>query len=392
MEIIVAVIVGVVVAALGGAAVAWVAGRARQADRHAVEEALRQALDEQRRLAGEERNAAVDALVTTGKAVIDAERELVGKDLEGTRSVIGEQVHAMHAELARMNDLVHDLERERAAGLGNLHGVLQAQQAQVELLAETTQGLRQALSSTKARGQWGERMAEDVLRLHGFVEGVNYRRQRAIESGIPDFTFMLPDGLALYMDVKFPLDNYLRYIESDTDIERQRARDDFLRDVRNHVKTLAARGYGSDDVESVDCVLLFIPNEALYAFIHETDRTILDDALAEKLVFCSPVTLYAVLAVVRQAVDNFRVESTSHEILARLAAFGKQWGAFVERMDKLGRSLDTSRKDFDELTGTRRRTLDRELDRIEDLRRHTNMIERAHADEDDPPPALALHA
>ena len=34
--------------------------------------------------------------------------------------------------------------------------------------------------STKARGQWGERMAEDVLRLAGFVEGVNYRKRQAL--------------------------------------------------------------------------------------------------------------------------------------------------------------------------------------------------------------------
>ena len=55
-------------------------------------------------------------------------------------------------------------------------------------------------------------MAEDVLCLAGFVEGVQYRKQKAVEqgSGIPDFTFLLPQNSILYMDVKFPLDNYLR--------------------------------------------------------------------------------------------------------------------------------------------------------------------------------------
>jgi len=105
-------------------------------------------------------------------------------------------------------------------------------------------------------------------------------------------------------------------------------------------------------------------------------------------VFCSPLTLYAVLAVVRQAVDNFRVERTSNEILARLSAFAKQWHAFVDKMDKLDRSLTTARRDFDELTGTRRRTLERELDKIDDLR---EARELTLGDESDPP-ALALEA
>ena len=62
-------------------------------------------------------------------------------------------------------------------------------------------------------------------------------------------------------------------------------------------------------------MLLFIPNEAVYAFIQEQDRSILDDALRNKVVFCSPLTLFAVLAVIRQAVDNFRLSQTTQEIL-----------------------------------------------------------------------------
>ena len=70
-------------------------------------------------------------------------------------------------------------------------------------------------------------MAEDVLRLAGFVDGVNYRRHQPIGGaarvgGIPDYTFLLPQGQALHMDVKFPLNNYLRFHEAASDVERER--------------------------------------------------------------------------------------------------------------------------------------------------------------------------
>jgi DNA recombination protein RmuC len=336
-------------------------------------------------------SAALDHLMTSGKALMDSERELAGRDLEGKKGLIDQQLVAMQGELARVGDLVRELEADRGRKFGELAQALDAQRADMARLAETTQGLRQALSSTKARGQWGERMAEDVLRLAGFLEGVNYRKQRAIDTGIPDFTFLLPDGLSLHMDVKFPLDNYLRYLDAESDLEQRRARDEFLRDVRNHVKALAARGYIDGSDATVDCVLLFIPNEQLYAFIQEQDHSILDDALRRKLVFCSPLTLYAVLAVVRQAVDNFRVERTSSEILTRLSAFTKQWETFVEKMDKLDRSLTSARRDFDELTGTRRRMLERELDKIEDLRRSRELTAADDAAGTTEPP-LALEA
>ena len=67
-------------------------------------------------------------------------------------------------------------------------------------------------------------MAEDVLRLAGFIENVNYRKQTPVDGdsrAMPDFTFTMPKDHVLYMDVKFPLTSYLRYLEAGTDAERQ---------------------------------------------------------------------------------------------------------------------------------------------------------------------------
>jgi DNA recombination protein RmuC len=226
-------------------------------------------------------------------------------------------------------------------------------------------------------------MAEDVLRLAGLIEDVNYRKRRALERdrGVPDYTFLLPQGLCLHMDVKFPLNNYLRYQESQSDVERERARKEFLRDVRGRLKEITTRGYVDPAAGTIDCVLLFIPNEQVYAFIQEQDSTILDDALRDKVVFCSPLTLYAVLAVIRQAVDNFRLEQTSKEILELLHGFGKQWKMFVDQMDRVGRNLDTAHKAFGDLETTRTRQLERQLDKIAELRQQPELA--AIDDEDD---------
>ena len=113
-----------------------------------------------------------------------------------------------------------------------------------------------------------------------------------------DFTFFLPKNLVLNMDAKFPLDNYMRYLEADNDTEKERYCKAFLRDVKARVKEIRGREYINPSGGTVDYVILFIPNEQIYAFIHEMDSSILDDAIREKVVFCSPVTLFAVLAAV----------------------------------------------------------------------------------------------
>ena len=336
--------------------------------------------------------AAIDHVLAHNRQALTAERELAGKDLDGKKSLIDQQLATMTAKLDDVSSMVQQVEAERARSFGELNAQLASQHEGLAALLHTTQSLREALSSTKARGQWGERMAEDVLRLAGFVENVNYRKQRALDTGrgIPDYTFFLPNKLLLHMDVKFPLDNYVRFCDATSDLERKRYRDDFLRDVRARVRELSDRDYVDPGGGTVDFVLLFIPNEQLYAFIHEQDDTILDDAVRHGVVFCSPLTLFVVLALIRQMVENLRLARTSDEILSLLGQFSEQWTKFKGQMEKVGQRIDAASKEYTALAGTRTNTLERPLRRINELRtRDLELVEDPGSDEQ---PPLALEA
>ena len=313
----------------------------------------------------EQRLGAVDALVSEK---VGGMSEVVTERVGGMRRELGQQVTSMGTELTELRKLVAQLQKERASQHGQLIEGLAATAEQQKALARTTEQLRQALASPKARGQWGERMAEDVLRVAGFREGVNYRKQTRIEGGTtPDFTFFLPHEQLLHMDVKFPVDNYLRFLEADSEHEAASRRTQFLRDVRDRLKELTTRGYAEGD-STVGYLLLFIPNESVYGFVHEHDAELLDVALRNRVVLCSPSTLFAVLGVVRQAMDNFMVERTSDEILRCLATFGEQWQKFAGQIDKVERNLATLNNSFGELSGPRRRQLERQLDRLDEVR------------------------
>ena len=300
---------------------------------------------------------------------LDSERHGNAQALETKKELIDQQLLRMATELENVSTLMMGLERDRSQKFGELTSQLQTSSQQTQALMQTTNSLREALGSTKARGQWGERMAEDVLRLAGLIENVNYVKQKTIDAGRqrPDFTFLLPKSLKLHMDVKFPLDNYVRYLEAPSDAEKAKFRTDFLRDVKARIKECTSRDYIDSEV-TVDYVLLFIPNEQIYAFIHEQDSSVLDDGIKNKVLFCSPITLFAVLAVIRQAVDNFSLEKTSNEVLSHLGAFKKQWDEFVCKWDLLGRRLGDAMKEYELLSTVRRRQLEKPLNRIEELR------------------------
>ncbi len=311
-----------------------------------------------------------DEFLKLAKARLESEREVGTKELDAKKGLIDQQLQRMTSELENVSKLMNELEKDRVEKFGQLATQLKTASEQTTALTQTTNTLREALASTKARGQWGERMAEDVLRLAGFIEDVNYLKQKAIdEAGArPDFTFMLPRNLKLNMDVKFPLDNYVKFLEAASESEKTKFRTDFLRDVKARIKEVTTREYINPEQNTVDYVLLFIPNEQIYAFIHEQDSSILDDGIKNKVVFCSPITLFAVLAVIRQAIDNFALEQTSTEILSLLGAFKKQWAEFLKKLEVLGKRIGDAQKEYETLATTRRRQLERPLNRIESLR------------------------
>ncbi len=314
-------------------------------------------------------SSATEEFLKLAQVKLHSEREGNTQELETKKELIDQQLRRMSSELENVSKLMKDLEKDRTQKFGELTSQLQTSSLQTQALMQTTSSLREALSSTKARGQWGERMAEDVLRLAGFIENVNYLKQKTIEGGSsrPDFTFLLPKSLKLHMDVKFPFDNYLRFLDASTDSEKSKCRTDFMRDVKARIKECTSRDYIDSDV-TVDYVLLFIPNEQIYGFIHEQDRSVLDDGIKNKVIFCSPMTLIAVLAVIRQAVDNFALEKTSNEMLAHFGAFKKQWDEFVCRWDLLGRKIEEAMKEYEAISTTRRRQLEKPLNKIEELR------------------------
>ncbi len=358
-------------------------GGERQRD---LAETVDLALDAVRHERAETMQAALDTVLTVASSKLgdqlDAGREVIDRE----RGTVSDQVEGVQAELRRITALVAELQRDRAESSGRITSHLERALEVTSSLDATTRSLERALASPKARGQWGERMAEDVLAAAGFIENVNYEKQRKLATGgIPDYTFRLPQGHVVHMDVKFPIDNYLRWLDC-AESDRGRLAKAFQRDVRDRVKELGGRCY-VDPETTVDYLLLFVPNESVYGFLHEHDPDLIDNALAQKVVLCSPTSLFAVLAVIRQAVDAFLVERRSDEIMAALGGVREQWERWSEPMDKLRRGLSSAQRAYDELAGPRARQLDRQLQKLEQIRRSPESGDPANEPQIAPPAA-----
>jgi len=339
-------LLGFALGVLAGLAVAMIVLGLR---RRSADAAMREAFAA---LAGDALDANLRRLAETAGAALESKKALIDQTLAG----VGERVEQVRKYLQQV-------EAERRQDFGSLS-------QSVSSLASSTGELHKMLASTQRRGAWGERMAEDVLRLAGLQEGINYVKQSAAdaEEGKPDFTFNLPGGLKANMDVKFPLERYKSYLDSQTDQQRQAELEQLVGSVRGHIRAVASRGYIDPKAPTVDYVILFIPSEQIYSLVLEAESDLIDEALGKKIVLASPLTLYAMLAVVRQAAERANIVQTADEVAALLGQFYKEWQKYNEELDRLGQRIDQTARQYDLVRGIRSNALQKPLDRIEQLR------------------------
>ncbi len=338
-----------------------------------VSTALADALERLNDEARKTRDETVQLVTKAGVEQIGAKGEMINQSLTNVADQVAKK-------MSEIDQALTSLRESTSKQYGTVEQAVAA-------LTRRTDKLNDVLSSSQARGQWGERLAEDMLRAAGFVEGVNYSKQATIDGGgRPDYRFDIPPDRVLFMDVKFPLDKYAEYVAADTDQHKAVTKEAFIRAVKDRVIELAKRDYvdkASDN--TVDYVLMFIPNESISGFVHEADPKILDFALERKVVLCSPLNLYAFLAVIRQATDAFHTEKTAAEIMQIVNRFQKQWDDYLKAVDKVEKSFHSLESDLASINtgGTRFRMLSAQVKKIEKLRQKQGIPELPAALDDD---------
>ena len=341
-----------------------IAGQVNHVVQSALSEALAALTEQSRRDREESIKLAADRVAEASGERFGKSAQQIDTSLRSVQEDIGRRIAEMDTEIATLRE-------QNATKFGNVEEAVAA-------LAKTAGDLNSVLSSSQARGQWGERMAEDMLRAAGFVEGINYEKQDTISGGgRPDYTFLMPPDRVLYMDVKFPLDSYAKFVAATEATSREQLKREFMTAVRARVTELQKRDYVvSTTQHSLDYVLLFVPNESITGFVHEADPALIDWALERKVVLCSPLTLYAFLVVVRQATESFHTEETAAQIMQMMGKFKKQWEAYTKSLDKVKKNFDNMQDELDDLTvGKRYKGLGREIKKIDELRQRQNIAE-----------------
>lgn len=296
--------------------------------------------------------------------LINLANEKIGTDLNNKKTAIEDLVKRVLDELKVHQQKLETAESCRVGSFNSLREAIDNNRKITEQLSTTTESLRNVLSNNQLRGAFGEKVAEDLLKQIGFVIGTSYSKQKSHNGSRPDFTIYLPDKTKINVDSKFPYSNLVKMSEAKSDTHKEQYLKLFKQDIKKKINEVTTRDYIDPEQNTVDFVVVFIPNEMVFSFIYEKFPSLLEEAFNKKVVFAGPFSFTAILRMVNQAYDNFRYQKNVQNIISYIRLFEKEFYKYNEEFGKLGIRIDSLSKQYNQINSTRTTKLLRVIDKI----------------------------
>lgn len=322
--------------------------RARDLDTRLETE--RRHADEKLRVLEEAKQALTDQFRALANDILE---EKSRKFTEQNQANIGQLLDPVKAKLhefqAKVEAVYVNESKDRSALAEQVKQLL----ALNHTLSEDAKNLTQALKgSSKTQGSWGELILERLLEASGLRKGEEYVVQESYtrddgSRAQPDVIIHLPSQRDLVVDSKVSLRAYEESVSAETDELRQAALQRHILAIRAHIKGLAEKEYQKlYQLNSLDCVLMFIPLEPAFMAAVTHDRDLFMDAWDRNVILVSPSTLMFVIRTVAQLWRQEAQSRNAKEIADRGAELYNRLVNFVTDLEKVGERLKQAQESF----------------------------------------------
>lgn len=361
MNYIIITICAFLAAMLGTIAVTFVIKRSSKDDQ--AEKGLE---DKIARISSDALKNNTEQFLTLAKEVLGAQKNEIKVDLEGKKSAISELVNEIRKDIRKNEERLTKSDEDRVRSFSSLQSELVAYKEITNDLKMSTDKLKSLLSNNQLRGAFGEQVAEDLLKMAGFVEGTSYTKNvtQQTQNTRPDFTILLPDQTKINIDVKFPYSALVKTLESENDTDKKKHFMQFRTDVKDKIRQVSTRDYINPEEKTVDFVILFIPNEMIFSYIYDQMNDVWEEAMRKKVVLAGPFSFTAILRMVGQAYSNFRYQENLQHIIGLIHKFDEEYQKYSTAVDMLGDRIKSADKQFEVVSTTRNRQLTSVVDKI----------------------------
>ena len=309
------------------------------------------------------KSAASDAMTQNNKQFLDlakSQLETHVKEAEGNlderKSAIAEMLKPVKESIDSYKKRIEELEKGSEKTFGQVTEMLSNIQITNASLQKETGALVNALRNPRVRGRWGEIGLKRVVEFSGlsahcdFVEQVYTEGEDIVLK--PDMIINLPGNSHVVVDSKLPLDAYLQALETDDENARNLLFIKHAKDLRDHVNRLSKKQYWSQFDNTPDFVVLYMEVESALNVALMTDKTLLQDAMNNKIILTTPTTLIVVLKSVAMSWQQHTITENALEIMDAAVDFYGRVNVFAEHLDKVGGGLKSALKGYNDAVGS----------------------------------------
>jgi|SRR5690554_6107661 DNA recombination protein RmuC len=383
--------------------------REATAEKLAVLENAKKSLEDSfKALSSNALNQNAQTFLELARAALEKHQERAKGELETKSREIDAVVKPLRESLEKVDQRINELERARAGAYHQLtEQVRQLHEVQQQLHAQTA-NLVQALRAPATRGRWGEIQLKRVVEMADMLKYCDFTEQESIATADgrlrPDMLVRLPNEKVIVVDAKVPLEAYLDAREAQDEETRNEHLRRHAQQIRAHVRKLGEKAYWEQfHAESPEFVVLFLPGEAFYSAALEADAQLIENAVQQRVLIATPMTLIALLKAVSFGWRQETIAREAHQISEAGSELYKRVRAFAEHFTGMRRGLERAVSSYNKAVGSlehsvlpsarRLRSLGagtgEEIGAVEMINHQTRQLnapELVMPDDDEPPP------
>ena len=329
------------------------------ADRADVEQRLSAALAEAAGL-----RDALEASRLQHREAVETHRreELARQKGEAGQAQVLQTLKPVLEHLRGMQTKVDSLEKARVEQHTELAAQIKHTQRSVEESRKAADTLSSVLKNNSVRGAWGETQLQTLVETAGLLKRVDFELQHSVEADSgdrrPDMVINLPGGKQMSIDAKVPYNSFMDAQREGLEPEtRQRLLEDHAKKVRGHVDVLARKGYWTGLQLSPEFTVAFIPNEQLLNAALDVDPSLMEHAFRQGIVLATPTNLWSMLKTVAFTWKQEALTEDAQALFEMGQVLYRRIVKLAEHVDKLGRSIQRSVKDYNAFTGSLERSV-----------------------------------
>ncbi|HEX3898279.1 MAG TPA: DNA recombination protein RmuC [Mycobacteriales bacterium] len=277
----------------------------------------------------------------------------------------------LNETLAKVETQLREIEQKRGEAQAALTEQIGFVRVAGEQLRSETASLVGALRKPQARGRWGELQLKRCVELAGMTDRCDFVEQEtlATSDGVlrPDMIIRLVGGKNIVIDSKVTLAAYLEAYEAGDGAVRDERLAAHARHLRQHVDALAAKAYWAQLSPAPEFVVLFVPGDSFLAAALDQDPALLDYAFDKKVHIASPTTLISVLRTVAYVWQQEALAKNAQAVFDLGKELYQRLGKFGGHMSKLGNSLTSAVKVYNESVGSLERNVLSSARKLNDL-------------------------